>query len=584
MSMIVGEPIYSRSKVHVENGIAAGGHRETAVASVRILQMGGNAVDGLVAGALAGMVAEPASCNLGGYGHTTVWMEKGGHLLTFDHYVTAPLRAYDDMFEIDTSVPATKYGYPWTKGQKSERGFLSPAVPGALAGFFDAHAMFGKLPWKVLLEPAIELAEKGMPFTWYDKLKIATNLNSIASVPATAKVLLPRGRPPLLPFQSSAGGDMIETPELVGTLKTIAMEGKDGFYKGRIAETIDRYIRGNGGILGADDLAAYRTRILKERPSHYRDLAYTSCFDQVAYQITNMAECFDIGRLDPNGWEHRHLMAELLGVGYTDNVAHYGDPDFEDSPVSGLTNPAFGKASAKRLSLAQALPRPIAIGDPWPYQDAAWDPERIDEAGPRQRAARTHAEDARAHMSGTSQVVCADRDGNMATTIYSIGDGFGQALYIPEVGIFLNNSMKNYDPRPNRPNSLKPGKRPIFAAPSMVMTRDGKSVFAGAGSGGYRIESGVLHAMVHALDFGMEIQDAVDHPRVHCQGQETVVDQRIPSAVRDKLEELGHELDFVREWPSTLNFGRVCAIHRNPKTGVLSAGAAPAWTTGVAGY
>jgi len=154
---------------------------------------------------------------------------------------------------------------------------------------------------------------------------------------------------------------------------------------------------------------------------------------------------------------------------------------------------------------------------------------------------------------------------------------------VPEGGFFLNNAMRNFDPRPDRANSVAPGKRPIFAVPAIAAERDGVGVFGAAGSGGYRITSGVLHALVNHVDFGMNVQDAVDSPRVHCQGEETYVDSRIPPAVQERLRELGHRVVAQDETPSPINFARVSAVARDSETGELSAGSSPPWNTAVVG-
>jgi gamma-glutamyltranspeptidase/glutathione hydrolase len=189
-----------------------------------------------------------------------------------------------------------------------------------------------------------------------------------------------------------------------------------------------------------------------------------------------------------------------------------------------------------------------------------------------------------ARREGTSQAAAADRDGNLASCCISVGSAWGSVVYVPALGCFLNNAMQNYDPRPGLPNSIAPGKMPIFAAPAMVAARRGKPVFAGSGSGGYRIETAVLHAFLNMVDHGMKAQAAVDHPRVHCQGQETVVDARIPEAVRAKLAKAGHKVMVDGEVPGNWPFGRVCTVAVDARRKRLSGAAGPNWNTGIAGY
>ncbi|MEQ9350362.1 MAG: gamma-glutamyltransferase [Alphaproteobacteria bacterium] len=567
------EALYTRTEIAAPRGICTGGHQAEADAGVRILQAGGNAVDALVAAGFTAFVVEPRSCGVGGYGHTSVWLAAANRFVSFDHYVRAPLKARPDMFEPDWSVPPTYYGYPHAVGRHNVTGFLAPAVPGAVAGLCDAHAMFGRLFLKRVLEPAIEAAEAGVSFTWLDKMSIADRLPEIQAVAGDAELLLRAdGRVPQTPHQDPSG-DVMDTSRLARLLKDIARRGKRAFHGGAFARAIGRYMAANGGILSAADLESYRTRIIEERPARYRGHHYVSCYDQVAYEALNILERYDLRKYGPDSFEYRHLMAEALAVAFTDNIAQYGDPDFVRAPVNGLASPVFAAARARGLSLRRALPRPVRVMDAWPYEESFPPPEPLPE--PTATLGRT---------SGTSQVVAGDRWGNMAASCLSIGPGFGGMLYVPELGIFLNGSMANFDPRPGHPNSIAPGKMPIFAAPAIVAARGGRPRFAGSGSGNYRITTGVLHAMCGLIDFGQSLQQAVDSPKVHCQGQETYADVRLPARLRDRLARVGHHVVEVEEGPSRLNFGRVCAIAWNARRKVWTAGAGPVWMTGVAGY
>jgi gamma-glutamyltranspeptidase/glutathione hydrolase len=209
--------------------------------------------------------------------------------------------------------------------------------------------------------------------------------------------------------------------------------------------------------------------------------------------------------------------------------------------------------------------------DPWLYDDAGAAPEMI-------------ATDVSAGgIAGTSQMAAADQEGNLATLCTSLTSGFGSLVTIPGTGIILNNGMQNFDPRPDRANRIAPGKMPIFGVPTLVATKGGRAAFGASGSGGYRITTGVLHTMVHAIDFSMALQAAIDAPRLHCQGRETVVDERIPAAVRARLAELGHLVESARDEPHTNHFARVAAVAIDPATGLLHVGSGPAWRTAAAG-
>jgi gamma-glutamyltranspeptidase/glutathione hydrolase len=566
--MIASESIATRTEVAGTRGVVAGGHAAEAAAGIAMIEAGGNAIDAVVAAAFTGFVVEPASCGVGGYGHLAVWLGREQRFVTFDHYVRAPAAARPDMFEIDRSKPMKYYGFPYTVGMKAEEGPLAPAVPGAVAGLCDAHAMFGKLPLAQVLEPAIAEAESGIAVTWAMQLAISDRLATIRRLPEISGWLLRDGVPPKA-AGPTGGGDRLDGSELARTLRRIAAEGKRGFHDGPVAAAIEQACRSAGGILTAADLASYRTRILEEKPAAYRGTRYVTCFDQVTYEALNILEAFDLKALGRDSLAFRHLVAEAVACGFIDSMTHYGDPDFEKSPVEGLASSAFGRARAAGLTLDRALPRPVTAADPWPYDTPAERPKRL------------NADPAMAKLAGTSQMAAADAEGNVCALITSLTSGFGSMMLVPGTGVLLNNSMQNFDPRPDQANCIKPGKMPIFAAPALVAERDGRGVFASSGSGGYRITTGVLHAFLHATDFGMGAQEAVDAPRVHCQGQETYVDPRIPPEVRDGLARLGHKVVVQGETPGVNAYGRVNAIVVN-KDGTLRAGTGPAWGTAAA--
>jgi gamma-glutamyltranspeptidase/glutathione hydrolase len=535
------------------------------------MQAGGNAVDGLVAAAFTSFVTEQVMCTLGGYAHISLWLAERGEFVSVDAYARAPLAARADMFQVDEAAGPTYYGHPPTMDGASEHGALAVAVPGAVAGFCDAHALGGRLPLAAAMAPAIEAAEAGVPFTWYDKLKIAELMEPLRAHPDAAAVLLPGGRLPRT--RTIAGpGDSMDTADLARTLRLIAAKGRDGFYRGRIARALSGYVQSHGGILSSKDLSGYQTRVLYERPLSYRDCRYVACYDQVAYEALNILDQFDLARCGPDSYEYRHLAAEALAIAFTDSIVHYGDPEHVPSPVNGLASPAYAAARRRLIRFRRALPRPVGPGNPWLFEEPA----------PAARALSPGP--SLAGRPGTSQVAVADRSGNMASACISVGEVFGSLTYVPGTGVFLNNAMRNYDPRSGYPCSIAPGKMPLFGAPAMVATRAGKAVFAASGSGGYRIETGVLHTFMNVVDHGMSLQRAIDHPRVHSQGSATVVDPRIPEAVQERLRRAGHALDLLPEIPGVSSFGRVCAVAADPRRRVLTGAGGPAWGTTVAGY
>ncbi len=568
--MITSEMIAPRSEIVAERGVVAGGHALEAEAGIAALRAGGNAIDAVVAAAFAGFVVEPASCGLGGYGRLAIFLGPQKQFVTVDHYARAPAAADANMFEVDLEKPDKYYGFPHTMGMRAERGALATAVPGAVAGLCTAHARYGRLPLARVLEPAIGYAKAGVAVDVNLQLVIAGRFTEIREHSAAAAFLMRNGAPPAIAGQFG-GGDRLDTSALARTLKRIADKGAAGFHQGPVADAIERASANVGGILSASDLAAYRPRLLHEQPSQYRGHDYITAYDQVGIEALNILECFDLARHGPDSVAFRHLVAEALACAFIDSMTHYGDPDFERSPVQGLASPEFARARATRISLDRVLPRPINAADPWPFDNPTLAPEKIADAPAQPR------------LGGTSQMAAADRDGNVATLCTSLSSGFGSLVYVPEIGVMLNNCMQNFDPRPHMPNRIRPGKMPIFAVPTLVATRDGRAMFGAAGSGGYRITTAVLHPLMHAIDFGMPLQAAVDAPRVHCQGDDTFVDARIPAEVREALAALGHRVVAQRDTPGVNCFGRVVAVSVDA-AGVLHAATWPPWQTAAAGW
>lgn len=555
-------PARAHPVLESERGLCAGGHPAEADAGAAMLAQGGTAVDAAVAAAFAGFVVEQLDCGLGGFARVSIWSPELGGSVSIDGYVRAPAAAHPGMFEVAAAVD-TYYGHPPTVGDRARYGPLAVAVPGAVAALCQAHERFGRLPRRAVLEPAIELARRGVAFTWRDALAIAQLADRIRAQPDTAAVLLPGGAVPAIPAQQPPRARM-DTSALAATLGRIAEDGAAGFYEGRTAEAIAGHLAARGGILSRRDLERYRAVEERERPGRYRGHELTTCGDHVGYQALGMLDGFDLRRHGPDSFGYRHLMAEALGTSFTDGIAHYGDPDFVASPVDRLRSRAYAEHRRGSLRLGRALQRPIAPGKPWVVDPDAPTPD-------------AEARDWR----GTSQMVAADASGMMVSITTAVGWDYGSLVYEPETGVFLNNGMSYFDPRPGRPSSIAPGKRPMFGAPVLVMGRGGGARLACAGSGGYRIQTAVLHATSHVIDFGLDVAEAVDRPRVHCQGRETFVDARIPARTVAALEAAGHQVVTLEDDPSTCHFGRVCLIERDPDTGVLRGSAAPHWLTAV---
>lgn len=548
-------------EVSSDRGVVSSGHRQATAAGLWALELGGSAIDAAVAAAFVSFVAEPNNASVAGYGHLSAFMQETGRFVTVDHGPRAPAAARPDMFEIAPGEDPAGHDWPDVVGDRNAVGGLAVAAPGAVPGLYEAHGLGGRLPWAQLIEPAIELAERGLEVDWALLLLIASRYEEIRSRPALADILLKDGR---LPRARSADGDgdRLSQGDLARTLRAIAADGPAGLHEGPVAESVVAEVSAQGGVLGPEDLGGYTAKVLFEQPAAYRDLQYVTANDQVGYEMLNILAQFDIGALDASGAEHFHLIAEAAGHAFADNVTYSGDPDHCASPLAGLASPAFAAERARGIAGDRAASRPISAADPWPFDDGDGD------AGPPPSVGGAR---------GTTQVTAADSEGNMVALITTIGDDFGALVVAPNTGVFLNNSMMNYDPRPGRSNSIAPGKMPFFAVPAIVAAREGRACLAVAGSGGYPILAGVVNTLVNHVDHGMPIQAAIDHPRVHSQANETYIDARVDPGVREQLERMGHTLVVQEVTPGELPFSRVSAVTRGEAQ--MHAGSAPAWST-----
>jgi len=563
MAMLQQRPamLGTRAEARSARGVVSAGHAHAVRAGVQALEQGGNAIDAVIAGAFAAFVAEPNNAGIGGYGHLSAFVAGGTGFLTVDHGPRAPAAARADMFEvIDSDLDG--HDWPGVVDDRNYIGALAPAVPGAVAGLWAAHQRAGRLDWETLLAPAIELAQTGLEVTWVLQIEIGNRFAEIAARPDLAAIVLPQGRIPRS-RNADGAGEPLNQAELAGTLRRIAAEGPDAFYRGAVAAAIESALATGGGVMTAADLAAYAPRVLSEAPATYRGLDYITATDTVGYETLGILEQFDLAATAPAGAENLHLLAEAMGHAFADGATYSDDPDFTTDPVADLGGPAFAATRAAAIRADRATARPIVPAAPWL---APGDAPRPTSAG---------------GVHGTTQVVAADRDGNLAALITTIGADFGSLVAVPGTGIILNNSMINYDPRPGRSNSIAPGKMPFFAVPTLVAARDGRAAFAAAGSGGYPILAGVINTTVGVVDHGLGVQAAIDLPRVHSQGHRTFVDSRAGAATVAQLRELGHDVVVQDVTPGELAFSRVSAV--TVQDGTLAAGAGPAWSTAVGG-
>ena len=429
------------------------------------------------------------------------------------------------------------------------------------------------LPLGQVLEPAIEAAEAGVPVTWDLVLAIVRRLkeNRVAA----------RRRRPASPRRPATNDPRRWRPSRRDRranryLTTRQDPARDrpprsrGFYRGWVAESIEREVKAGAGILTADDLAAYQPKITVEAGAWYRGIRYSTASDPVGYEALNILACFDLAAYGPESSEYRHLMAEAMGHAFVDNMRHYGDPDIVPSPVAGLASPEFAASRAAGIRLDRAAPRPIPPGDPWPYQRGCPSPHQS-------RRGRLHPVSP-APVDGRRGC----RRQRRSALITSLTSAFGSLVLVPDGGFFLNNAMRNFDPRPDRANCIAPGKNANLRRARDRAERDGVAFFGAGGSGGYRITSGVLHALINHVDFGMRSSRPSTAHVCTARARRRTSTAASRKQCRSNFVARTHRRATGRDAGTDQLRPRQRCRTRSA-TGELSAGSSPPWNTAAAG-
>ena len=525
-----------------KEAMVAANHPLAALAGLKILKKGGNAVDAAVATHFALAVVEPFMTGIGGGGRCVIRMANGeSFAMNFEPMTPAK----ENPFEPDPEREATMYkvnlGRPATKDRADIIGYKAAAIPGFVKGMCLLVEKFGSLDLDVLLAPAIKYAEEGYIIDTYIAKNIAFNMHIIDKFPETAKILLKNGYPPN-PWGEArweAGYDKLVNKDLAGTLRKIAKDGPDAYYKGDIASSIAEDMERNGGYITEADLAAYEPQILEPSEGSYRGYDMISMpVSTTIMQILHILDNFDMKGLGYNTTEAVHVLAEAVKLAFAGRKTFLGW-GAEEPPFKGIVSKEYAKELAKQIDMKKALDS-LDLGDPRLYQEGE-----------------------------TTHACVVDKDRNIAGVHSSVGDAFGSKVTIKGTGIILNNKMKGYDPRPGQPDSVKP--RIIKPPPSgsTILLKDGAPYMVIGSPGGYKQVCAVARSIHSFMDYGMTIREAINAPRVFVQSGRVFIDSRIPGEVCDALVGKGHDLSVVdREF----GFARPNAIVIDPATGLLHGG------------
>ncbi|MEQ4532272.1 MAG: gamma-glutamyltransferase [Mixta sp.] len=475
--------------VRAKQGMVASVDATATQVGVDILRQGGNAVDAAVAVGFALAVTHPQAGNLGGGGFMLL-RTASGRTTAIDFREIAPARASRDMF-------LDKQGNADSK--LSLTSPLASGTPGTVAGFALAAQKYGTLPLSKLVQPAVELARKGIIVN--DAL--ADDLNTYGK-----EVLLSHDnskaiffKPDGTPYQK---GERLVQANLAHSLSLIARQGADAFYKGEIADQIAAEMAQHGGLINKADLAAYRAVERQPIGGNYRGYEVFSMPPPSSggihiVQILNILENFDLAKMGFGSADAMQVIAEAEKYAYADRSEYLGDPDFVKVPWQALTSKAYAKSLAQQIDLAKARPSDrIKPGKLAPYES-----------------------------NQTTHFSVVDKAGNAVAVTYTLNTNFGSGIVAGSSGILLNNEMDDFSARPGTPNvyglvggeanAVQPGKRPLSSMSPTIVVKDGKTWLVTGSPGGSRIITTVLQMVINSIDFGMNVAEATNAPRFHHQ-------------------------------------------------------------------
>ncbi|WP_318308497.1 gamma-glutamyltransferase [Flagellimonas crocea] len=470
---LTGEPFTTRSEILAQNGMAATSQPLATQAALDILKKGGSAMDAAIAAnAVLGLV-EPASCGIGGDIFAIVWSAEEQKLYGLNGSGRAPKSLTIDYFMEKGLKYVPLYGP------------LPVSVPGCVDGWFKLHEKFGKLPMEDILQPAIDYGNNGFPVSEVIAFEMASSYDGHKDQPGFAETYMPSGRPPIK-------GEVFVNQDLANTYALIAKGGRDAFYKGSIAKTIDSYMKKHNGFLRYEDLANHTSNWVTPVSVNYRgyDVWELPPNGQgtAALQMLNILEGFDIGRMGFGSAEYLHVLTEAKKLAYEDRAKFYADPDFVNIPLETLLSDEYASQRRNLIDLDKAA-------DSYP------------------------AGDMEIETGNTTYLTVADKDGNMVSLIQSIYSEFASGMVPDGLGFVLQNrgQMFNVQDR-SHANALEPGKRPFHTIIPAFITKDGQPWVSFGLMGGAVQPQGHAQIVVNIVDFGMNLQEAGDAPRMRHRG------------------------------------------------------------------
>ena len=524
-----GKPFASRSEVIAQNGMVATSHPLATQIGLDVLRKGGSAVDAAIAANAALGLMEPTGCGIGGDLFAIVWDAENGELTGLNASGRSPESLTLQHFR-DIGMQSIPYLGP-----------LTVSVPGAVDGWYELHERYGRLPMPELLAPSIQYADEGFPVTQFIADLWQENTPSREHFPGYRDVFMPGGKAP-------ETGDVFRNPNLAKTYRMIAEGGRDAFYKGEIAQTIEDYMVEQGGFLTAADMAAHRSEWVSPVSTNYRgyDVFELPPNGQgiLALQMLNILEGYDLRGMGFGTVEYLHTLIEAKKVAYEDRAKYYADPDFYDPPIDML------------LSKEYASERRALISD--------------------DKAADTYPpSEPKLEQGDTIYLTVADADGNMVSLIQSNYGDLGSGMTPEELGFQLQNRGQLFSLEDGHANVYEPGKRPFHTIIPAFVMKDDKPWLSFGVMGGSMQPQAHAQIIVNLVDFDMNLQEAGDAARMRHSGSSTAMgdvmttggtvylESGIGDEVRDALRAMGHTIG-----DRAIKYGGYQAIMRDDVRGV----------------
>ncbi|QHD55637.1 gamma-glutamyltransferase [Shewanella algae] len=529
MDRITGAAFASRSEVYAVNGMAATSQPLATQVAVDILKQGGSAVDAAIAAnAMLGLV-EPTGSGIGGDLFAIVWSAKEQRLYGLNASGRSPASLTLEMLKAKGLEQLPPYGP------------LPVSVPGAVDGWYELHDKFGKLPMKDNLAPAIHYAREGFPVSELIAFYLARSGDKLAKYPGFKETYMPGGRMP-------AVGELFRNPALANSYEKIAKGGRDVFYKGEIARSIAAYMQQQGGYLSYEDLASHKSEWVEPVSVNYRgyDIWELPPNGQgiAALQILKTLEPFNLKAMGLDSAEYVHHFVEAKKLAFADRAKFYADMDFAKVPVASLISKEYNYARAKFIDADKA-------------------------------AASVEAGNPNLLHGDTIYLTTADKEGNMVSLIQSNYRGMGSGMTPPDLGFVLQDRGQLFDLTPGRANSYAPGKRPFHTIIPAFVTKDGKPWLSFGVMGGATQPQMHAQIMINLIDFGLNLQEAGDAPRILHTGSSQPTGEQMTDGGYISLES-GFSMETRRELMKkghTLSdslgaFGGYQAIGVNVESGV----------------